>query len=99
MIVVMFIQGIMKKILPGWLSRLVINQRLKLDFYNSKYSGNNVLCPCCGKTFKAFMNFDLNTKDEKLYPGNFRRETMYPNCYSSPRHRIACYYFDNPPPP
>ena len=57
---------------------------------------SNVLCPCCGRTFNQFMDYDYNRPS--LFDIDRLRATskniVCPNCSSVPRHRIACYYFD-----
>ncbi|MDR3260785.1 MAG: class I SAM-dependent methyltransferase [Tannerella sp.] len=59
-----------------------------------RYRGNAVTCPCCGETFRTFMDFqcsDIN--NESRYLGYYEN-TVCPRCFSFPRHRIVCHYFD-----
>jgi ubiquinone/menaquinone biosynthesis C-methylase UbiE len=58
---------------------------------------DKVLCPCCGKTFGRFVHFEFNRPyvyDFERYK-EYYKNTICPNCFSLPRHRIACSYFDS----
>jgi len=56
--------------------------------------GNTVLCPCCGKTFDRFIDFNI-TEDNNYdrFKDTYKRK-ICPYCFAAPRHRIICYYLD-----
>jgi len=58
---------------------------------------DNVFCPCCGKSFGRFVNFEYNRPymyDIERFKESYKNIEC-PYCFSKPRQRIACYYFDN----
>ena len=66
----------------------------KLD--EKLFEADKALCPCCGKTFGRFVNFDFNRPYEfgiERFKETYKN-VVCPFCSSMPRHRIACYYFD-----
>jgi uncharacterized Zn-finger protein len=59
------------------------------------YKGNSVLCPCCGKTFSRFMDFNISKEHNFERFRETYKNKVCPYCFSMPRHRIASYYFEN----
>jgi SAM-dependent methyltransferase len=91
------IKFIVKTLFPKWLLRMIMKKRLEIKGNRNEriYQGSTVVCPCCGKYFSRFIDF-------KLFEGNnverfteTYKNKVCPYCFSAPRHRIACYYFDN----
>jgi len=67
------------------------------DIDTKLFEKDKVLCPCCGKTFGRFVHFDFNKPyvyDAERFKSTYKN-TVCPYCFSMPRHRIACYYFDS----
>ncbi len=54
--------------------------------------GNEVYCPCCGRTFSHFL--DYPAKLGRYYTAESVRGTLCPYCRSVGRHRILCDYWD-----
>ena len=62
-----------------------------------QFDRDNVFCPCCGRTFCQFINFNYG-RPHLYNAARFRstyKNTVCPYCLSRPRHRIACHYFDS----
>jgi len=62
------------------------------------FETDKVLCPCCGKTYGRFIHFDYKKPyeyDYERYQEATVKNIACPDCFSFPRHRIACHYFDN----
>jgi len=58
---------------------------------------DKVFCPCCGKSFGRFVNFEYNRPylyDIERFKYAYKNIEC-PYCFSKPRQRIACYYFDS----
>ncbi len=63
----------------------VLANKARLFYLRLKYKGNDVYCPCCGSTFRAFAPF-----------GNIKRKNAWcPKCESLERHRLLSMYFKN----
>jgi len=91
-----FIKFLAKKFFPKNLLRVIIKRRYsKKRHENEKhYHGDNVLCPCCGKRFDRFMDFEYTKlNDAKRFTGTYKN-TVCPYCFSCPRHRIICHFFE-----
>lgn len=92
-----FIKLLAEKILPRWLLRAIIEKMIEIKGRKNehRYKGNIVLCPCCGKTFNQFIDFNVNEKDvnPERYKETYKNK-ICPYCFSAPRHRIVCYYFN-----
>jgi predicted SAM-dependent methyltransferase len=59
-----------------------------------RYRGNTVVCPCCGESFRTFMDFECSEiNNEARYVG-YHENTVCPRCASFPRHRVVCCYLD-----
>jgi SAM-dependent methyltransferase len=93
------VKKIIKKFIPRRAKRLLhyILDSIKLKLRSIEYIGNNVFCPCCGSSFRRFMDFDLTGVDHETYIKDW--EAWYKNkvclkCGSIPRHRIVCKHFD-----
>ncbi|MDR1331194.1 MAG: class I SAM-dependent methyltransferase [Tannerella sp.] len=59
-----------------------------------RYRGEAVTCPCCGETFRAFMDFECSDMNNAARYAGYGANTVCPRCASFPRHRVACCYFD-----
>jgi SAM-dependent methyltransferase len=94
----MSIKNIIKGMLPKSVLKLIRSQRYEIKgwFTSFVFRGNFVLCPCCGKEFKKFMDYKNSNngarQDEKRYIG-YDKNKICPMCFSLPRHRIVCDYF------
>ncbi|GHV67892.1 hypothetical protein AGMMS49928_05990 [Spirochaetia bacterium] len=78
-----------RKMLPGNVVKLYEKLRL------IKYIGNAVYCPCCGKRFRRLRNFKYDRETESVsHFENTYKNTICPNRFSFPRHRLICSYFD-----
>jgi predicted SAM-dependent methyltransferase len=90
------IKRIIKKRFPKSILRSTLRWYAIIQgwYYSRNYHGNAVICPCCGKTFSTFMDFNKYVKlvNESRYRNN--KNKVCPNCYSLPRHRIVVYYFN-----
>ena len=92
-----FIKFIVKALLPKLILRAVVKRRRETRGRKNErnYQGNDVVCPCCGKSFSRFMDCKFTEKfNSERFAGTYRN-TVCPYCFSLPRHRIICYYFDN----
>jgi predicted SAM-dependent methyltransferase len=88
------LKDIVKHIIPERLSRPLIS--IYKAFY---YRGNNVECPCCGRTFDRFIDYIYTDPFGKLCRPDEGLNTLCPYCLSLPRHRIVCNYFNTMPTP
>ena len=93
-----FLKFIAKTLFPKWLLRLLIIEKrfeVKKNQTDDPCKGKTVFCPCCGKKFRRFMDFGfIFWTYPELYRENYKR-TICPYCFSMPRHRIVCHYFNN----
>ena len=82
------------KLLPKRLLLFYKDKRFEMRGRRNQrhYEGNNVLCPCCGKTFNRFMDFDES--DKYGYNKENCKNLKCPYCFSYPRHRIVCHYLN-----
>jgi predicted SAM-dependent methyltransferase len=90
------IKFIVKALFPKWLLRIIMRKRMEIKGKRNWriYQGNTVVCPCCGKSFSRFMDFKfLQGNNTERFIETYQNKVC-PYCFSSPRHRIACYYFD-----
>jgi SAM-dependent methyltransferase len=88
---------IIKKILPKGLYNFTkeIYLILRSTQRSLRYRGNAVMCPCCGRKFRTF----LDSPFLEGGGGNRFRWTNYKNvvcpyCNVVPRHRIVCHYLN-----
>jgi len=92
-----FLKFLMKKLLPAKVLRKALDKyfEAKARKYERQYRGDAVFCPCCGKKFRSFMYFSMrkNQNNEQRCADTYKH-TVCPNCFSFPRHRIICHYFD-----
>lgn len=91
-----FIKFLVRKFFPKKLLRIIVGKYVERKGCKNErlYHGHNVLCPCCGKKFDRFMDFKFaQTNDAKRYT-DFYKNTVCPYCFSYPRHRIICCFFD-----
>ncbi|MDR2469868.1 MAG: hypothetical protein LBD27_05230, partial [Tannerella sp.] len=51
--------------------------------------GDAVICPCCGETFRAFMDFVCSDINDRARYANDAHNTVCPRCASFPRHRMV----------
>jgi SAM-dependent methyltransferase len=86
---------IIRKIAPRWMVRTWFDFKLTIRGMRnrSKYIGDAVFCPCCELTFSAFMDFEIDTNRYNInrYSETYKN-TICPNCFSAPRHRIVCHF-------
>jgi SAM-dependent methyltransferase len=85
-----------KEFFPKKLLRTIINRRLEIKGGRNerKYKGSAVLCPCCGKTFSQFMDFNIRKINNYDRFKDTYKGKVCPSCISMPRHRIVCQYFE-----
>jgi predicted SAM-dependent methyltransferase len=82
---------------PKWLLRIIVKTRIEIKGRRNKqdYQGNAVVCPCCGKSFSLFMDFKLTKEYNAERFMETYKNKVCPYCFSMPRHRIICYWFNN----
>jgi predicted SAM-dependent methyltransferase len=90
------IKFIVTTFFPKWALRSIKNLYavIKGRYYSLFYQGDIVLCPCCGKKFSRFMDFKYSKLNNENRFINCYKNTVCPNCFSYPRHRIIIYYFN-----
>jgi len=72
---------------------------IKKIYYELKriyYYGKKYRCPCCNNTYRKFINFNYNRPiyNPNIYNDTYKN-TICPYCFSLPRHRIICEFFNN----
>ncbi|MDR1602127.1 MAG: class I SAM-dependent methyltransferase [Tannerella sp.] len=90
------INALIKKYLPKVMLKILMKQ-----YYESKgcrnarrYRGSAVVCPCCGESFRAFMDFEYSNINNAARYADYHRNTVCPRCASFPRHRTVCCYLN-----
>jgi predicted SAM-dependent methyltransferase len=84
-IVIMYLKNIISKILPPkyWFIAGRAHQRLVSIFY----LGNQVICPCCNKSYREFLPY-VSGKEKRF-------NCTCPNCGSDERQRLIWIYLKN----
>ena len=87
---------LVKSFFPKWLLRKIRNLYYEIKGRKNEryYIGDTVFCPCCKKKFSSFINFVITKNNNNERYINTYKNTICPYCFSYPRHRIACYYFE-----
>jgi predicted SAM-dependent methyltransferase len=90
------IKSLIKKYMPKGILKFIMNQNFEITGRCNarRYRGNAVTCPCCGKTFRTFMDFKCSDINNKSRYQGYSENTICPRCFSFSRHRIVCNYFD-----
>ena len=90
------IKSLAKDHMPSKLLKVAMNQYFNIKglIYANSYAGDAVKCPCCGKTFRAFMDFQCSEIHDKIHFSNYTKNIHCPRCFSLPRHRIVCNYLN-----
>jgi predicted SAM-dependent methyltransferase len=90
------INSLIKKYMPKSMLKILMRQ-----YYESKgrrnarrYRGNAAVCPCCGQSFRSFMDFECSDINNKARYEGYYENTVCPRCSSFPRHRVVCCYLD-----
>jgi len=91
-----FIKFLVKKFFPKKLLRIIESKYydIKRRKNEKHYRGNNVFCPCCGKRFSRFKDFEFGKLNNAERCIDTYKNTICPYCSAFPRHRIICYFFD-----
>ena len=55
-----------------------------------RFRGDAVECPCCGESFRAFMDFECSDINDTARYAKDACNTVCPRCASFPRHRMVC---------
>jgi hypothetical protein len=87
---------LVKNFFPKRLLRIIMDKRLEMKGRTNEqyYNGDSVLCPCCGKSFSRFMDYNiLKLNNYERFKDTYKGK-ICPFCFSMPRHRIVCYYID-----
>jgi predicted SAM-dependent methyltransferase len=96
-VVMNVVKLLVKALFPKWLLRIIVEKYFEIKGKKNErgYQGNTVVCPCCGKSFSRFMDFKfLKGNNAGRFMETYKNKVC-PYCFSMPRHRIICYYFDN----
>jgi predicted SAM-dependent methyltransferase len=87
------LKWVVKRFFPKKLLKGFKDLRLNVKGHKNErlFKGQNVICPCCGKTFSRFMDY---IDDHPRFKDTCKN-TQCPYCFSAPRHRIVCSYLEN----
>ena len=90
------IKTLVKKYMPKRLLRIIMGKYFEREGRRlaKEYQGDNVTCPCCNSSFKSFMDFEISEINNESRYSDYYKNTLCPRCFSFPRHRIVCDYFN-----
>lgn len=83
----------MHKITQNFLKYLLRN--FLYIFRKLYYSGNNIYCSICKKSFRRMLPYGASNsaiKKYKIFSMGFRKNCICPNCYSKDRERLVCLF-------